>query len=331
MGRKAFSILNIATRQHALSFLTLLGLTVSPKTYELALNKRIFSKYRQKLEKSGIGDAHIKGRTNCSEQLMAECQLAAANKGFLLDNALSREFYQVIAAMEAGAEPEKLLSLFSREGKAAVIELCYLLSHNQSNIADTVARFSSIILADELLAAIIVGYCFATKLMNKPVDVDLNVLDAVIDFSKRYTDLSLVVKELNNYFAYYLNYGYGFDLLVRKADAINRYHWFDGFNKSVVFNIIFGTRFEQLDFASECKKREFTLRFLLADFNLLNDNFNYLEGEPSVLWRDGERGFHFVYTALNLPFIKITDDVPPSFVPYLIRGRVAPRPCITHQ
>ncbi|MEH8019547.1 hypothetical protein MN202_20115 [Rheinheimera muenzenbergensis] len=328
MGRKAFCILNIATRQHALSFLTLLRLKVSPKAYELVLNKRIYSEYRQKFEKSGIGDDHIKGRTNCSEQMMAVCQLVAAKKCVRLDNALSREFYQVIAAMEAGAEPEDLLLLFSREGKAAVIELCYLFSHNQSDILDAVIRFSRIILADELLAAIIVSYCFATKLLCRPVGADLQVVDALIHFSKRYTDLSLVTKELNNYFAYYLNYGYGFDLLVRKADAISRYHWFDGFNKSVVFDVIFGTRFEQLEFASECKKREFTLRFLLADMDLLNDNINYLEGEPSVQWRDGERGFHFVYTALNLPFIKITDEVPPSFVPYLIRGRVAPRPSI---
>lgn len=123
-----------------------------------------------------------------------------------------------------------------------------------------------------------------------------------------------------------INYGYGFDLLVRKADAINRYHWFDGFKSHTLLYVILGNRLEHLDFAPERVKREFTLRFLLADFDLLNDNFNYLEGEPSVSWRNGERGFHFVYTALNLPFRKITDEVPPSFVSYLIHGRVAPVP-----
>lgn len=290
------------------------------------MNKRIYSEYRQKFEKSGIGDDHIKGRTNCSEQMMALCQLVAAKKRVRLDNALSREFYQVIAAMESGAEPEELLLLFSHEGKAAVIEFYYLFLHNQSDILDAVIRFSRIILADELLAAIIVSYCLVTKLQCRPVDADLQVVDALIDFSKRYTDLSLVTTELNNYFAYYFNYGCGFDLLVRKADAISRYHWFDGFNENVLFNIIFGTRLEQLDFVSECKKREFTLRCLLADFDLLNDNFNYLEGDPSALWRDGERGFHFVYTAMNLPFIKITQDISSAMLPDLVRDRIAPIP-----
>lgn len=111
-------------------------------------------------------------------------------------------------------------------GKQAVWELVRDFSYFNENVTETIIRLSRILLADKLLAAVIVSYCLTTKLSMTTVSFEADVIDGLVRIAVEQTDISLVQKELHAYFAFYLNYGYGFELLARKANAVIECNWF---------------------------------------------------------------------------------------------------------